>query len=317
MTNVHTVRPTDLVALATYDGHVYPNEAMTRDRIGTETSPHPLETALEQWLSFATGRHTWISIKGATLRGLASARRRGSKAAWEVDCIIDAADDDRDVLTSLLEKGAADAARAGAENIFLRVASDSHIVETATRSGFSPYLSEHLMAAAGSREGAPTTLRQGLRRWGRADAYQTFRLYNVWTPEPVRRAEAVTFREWTASRERVSPARGTQQRVLERDGHIAGWVRTSADGELGRFDLMADPSTPELLDLLIDAALGRLTEQSALLTLVPDFATALCERLHRHGFREQGAFTVLARRTTRSVRLPELARAAPVQTSPT
>src|SRR3972149_11202678 len=148
MTSAPTVLPTDLVALVAFDGRVYPNEAMTRDRLGSETSPHPLETALEQWLSFATGRHTWISIKGATLRGLASARRRGSKAAWEVDCIIDAADDDRDVLTSLLEKGAADAARAGAENIFLRGPSDSHIVETATRTRFSPNLFEYLICAA-------------------------------------------------------------------------------------------------------------------------------------------------------------------------
>ena len=94
MTSVRTVRPTDLVALAAYDGRVYPNESVTRDRIGTATSPHPLETALEQWFSFATGRHTWISVKGATLRGLVSARRRGSKAAWEVDCLIDAAEED-------------------------------------------------------------------------------------------------------------------------------------------------------------------------------------------------------------------------------
>ena len=70
MARVRTVRPTDLVALAGYDGRVRPNEAVTRDRIGTQASPHPLETALEQWFSFATGRHTWISVKGARLRGL-------------------------------------------------------------------------------------------------------------------------------------------------------------------------------------------------------------------------------------------------------
>ena len=79
MTTARTVRPTDLVALVAYNGRVFPNEAHTLDRIGKEASPHPLETALEQWFSFATGRHTWISVKGATLRGLVSARRRGSR----------------------------------------------------------------------------------------------------------------------------------------------------------------------------------------------------------------------------------------------
>lgn len=316
MTSVRTVRPTDLVALAAYDGRVYPNESVTRDRIGTATSPHPLETALEQWFSFATGRHTWISVKGATLRGLVSARRRGSKAAWEVDCLIDAAEDDPGVLMSLLEQVASDAGSAGAEKVFLRVASGSRVVKAACSSGFAAYLTERLLAAAGARQVGSNAGREGLgprlRRWGRADAYSTFRLYNLWTPEPVRRVEATTLREWLAARERVSPARGTQQRVIERDGRVVGWLRTAAVGELGRFDLMADPSAPELLDALIDAALARLDEQSALFTLVPEFAAGLRERLERRGFVDRREFVVLARRTARTVRVPELAPATPV-----
>ena len=101
----HTARsvlPTDLVALVSYDGRVYANEAMTRDRIATNDSPHPLGTAFEQWLSFATGRHTSISVQGATLRGLVSARKRGSKLAWEIDCLINASEDNS-VAMSLLE----------------------------------------------------------------------------------------------------------------------------------------------------------------------------------------------------------------------
>ena len=340
MTSVRTVRPTDLVALVAYDGRVYPNEAVTRDRIGKEMSPHPLETALEQWFSFATGRHTWISVKGATLRGLASARRRGSKAAWELDCLIDAAEDDPGVLMSLLDQVAADAGRAGAEKVFLRVDSGSHIAKAASRSGFMAYLTERLLSAEGrpqSESNAQGANAQGanarganagganagraaagraLRRWGRADAYPTFRLYNRWTPEPVRRLEAVTFREWLAARERVSPPRGTRQWVLEREGQVAGWLRTAAVGELGRFDLIADPAAPELLDHLIDEALARLREQSTLLTLAPEFAVGLRERLERRGFAQRGEFVVLVRRTTRPVPMAELAPATPVQTFP-
>ena len=322
MTDARTVRPTDLVALVAYNGRVFPNEAHTRDRIGKEASPHPLEAALEQWFSFATGRHTWISVKGATLRGLVSARRRGSKAAWEIDCLIDAAEDDSGVLLGLLDQVAADAGRAGAEKIFLRVASDSDVLKTACRSGFSPYLTERLMAAAGLRNGASNGSEPkqaqpsggGLRRWSRADAYPAFRLYNLWTPVPVRQGEAATFREWQAARERMSPPRRAQQRVVSQSGRIAGWLRTAADGELGRFELMADPSAPELLDQLIDAALARLAEQSALFTLTPDFAPGLQERLAGRGFVERGEFTVLARRTTRPVRMSELAPATRVQT---
>lgn len=330
MTRVHTVRPTDLVALVAYDGCVYPNEAVTRDRIGTETSPHPLETALEQWFSFATGRHTWISVRGATLRGLVSARRRGSKAAWEVDCLIDAAEDDAGVLMSLLDRVAADAGRAGAEKVFLRVASGSDVAKTACRCGFSAYLTEWLLAAPGPRQVGSNSRREALgprgsaelakassralRRWARADAYPAYRLYNLWTPEPVRQVEAATFREWLAARERMSPARGTRQWVAEQNGRIVGWLRTAAVGELGRFDLMADPSVPELQDQLIAGALGRLGEQSALFALVPEFAPGLGERLERRGFVQQGEFVVLARRTGKPVRVPELAPATPAQT---
>ena len=319
MSNVRTVRPTDLVALVAYDGRVYPNVALTRDRTGKQAAPHPLETALEQWFSFATGRHTWISIRGATLRGLASARRRGSKAAWEVDCLIDAAEDDPAVLQGLLDQMTVDAGEAGAEKIFLRVESDSAVVQTASSCGFLPYMRERLLAVgeAGKRETPATNVAPDqtltLRRWSKADAYPAFRLYNRWTPEQVRRVEAVTFREWQAARERVSPRRGTHQRVIERDGEIAGWLRTAADGELGRFDMMA--VEPELFDQLIDGALQRLREQSAIFSLVPEFAEGLRARLDERGFVEQGEFTVLARSTTRKVEMPELAQ-APVQSYP-
>ncbi len=324
MTNVHTVRPTDLVALVAYDGRVYRNEALTRDRIGTETSPHPLETALEQWFSFATGRHTWISAKGTTLRGLVSARRRGSRAAWEVDCLIDAAEDDGAVLASLLDRLVSDAGRARAHKVFMRVASGCQVAETACRCGFTPNFSEWLLArtreegTARSRSSEASQQGPGsdLRPWCSADAYGTFRLYNRWTPEAVRRVEGATFREWLAARERVSPARGTRQWVMERDGGIVGWLRVAADGELGRFDLMADPIAPELMEQLVDVTLARLREQTALYTLVPEFAPALRQRLQERGFVDRGQFVVLARQTARPVRVPKLAPAAPAQTSP-
>jgi len=317
MTSARTVLPTDLVALVAYDGRVYPNEAVTRDRIGSAGSQHPLGAALEQWFSFATGRHTWISVKGATLRGLASARRRGSKAAWEVDCLIHAAEDDPGILMSLLDRVAEDAGRAGAEKVFVRLPADSTAVDEAVRCGFSVYQGERLLARRGRR---PTVdglaSREGLRRWGRADAYPVFQLYNRWTPEPARRVEAPTFREWLAARERISPPRASRQWVVEREGRLAGWLRTGIDDEIGRFDVIADPMRPELLDLLIDAALARLRDQATVYTLVPDFALGLAERLARLGFEEEGEFIALARRTAKPVRVAQLAPAAPIQAFP-
>jgi len=309
MTDARTVRPTDIVALVSYDGHVYPNAALTRDRIGTETSPHPLETALEQWFSFATGRHTWISIKGATLRGLASARRRGSRAAWELDCLIDAAEDDDTVLTSLLDQVTTDAGRAGAEKVFVRVETGSPVIATATRCGFSPYLAESLFAARDPVAQAADPRKLKLRRWSKTDGPAAFRLYNRWAPEPVRRVEAATFREWQNARERVSPGRSPQQSILDVDDQMVGWLRTAADGEIGRFDLMVDPDQEGAMDALIDGALVRFQEQSRLFTLAPLYSSGLISRLEERGFVEQGQYTVLARRTTKAVELPKLAPA--------
>jgi len=320
MASVRSVRPTDLVALVAYDGKVYPNEAVTRDRAGKDASPHPLETAIEQWFSFATGRHTWISVKGATLRGLVSARKRGSKAAWEIDCLIHT-DEEPGVLLNLLEQVTEDAGRAGAEKVFLRVDADSDILRDASASGFAFYMREHLYVAEGPQniEAPSFDTAQGVtvRRWSKADAYDTFRLYNRATPEPVRHAEAATFREWTASRERISANRGTRQWVAQTDNGIAGWLRTAADGGLGRFDVMVDVAAAGLPDQLIDAALARLTEQSLLLTLVPDFAVGVVDRLQKRGFQERGEFVVLSRRTVRPIEVLEPARAAPVQIFPT
>ena len=316
MARVRSVLPTDLVALASHGGRVRPNEAVTRERIGTQASARPLETAIEQWFSFARGRHTWISVKGMGLRGLASARRRGAKTAWELDCLIHS-EEDEGILMSLLDRVAEDAGRAGAEKVFLRVPASSNVARIASATGFFHYLTERLLAAAGPHSAAAGDATPALRRWGRADAHATFLLYNRWTPAPVRRIEAPTFREWIASRERISPSRGARQWLVERDGDAHGWLRLAADGETGRFELMADTSAaPELTDTLIDAALSRLSEQSALLALVPEFAAGLRERLEARGFEERAAFVVLARRTTKPVAVAELAPAVPAPTVP-
>ena len=93
MTSARRPLPTDLVALVTFDGRVYPNEAKPLEQLGLDERTRPLETALEQWFSFATGKHTWVSVRGATIRGLITARRRAKPSVWEVDALIDIDED--------------------------------------------------------------------------------------------------------------------------------------------------------------------------------------------------------------------------------
>jgi hypothetical protein len=316
MTVARTVRPTDLVALVSFDGRIYPNEAKTRDRVGREeSSPSPLESALEQWLSFATGRQTWISVRGSTLRGLISARRRSSNAAWEVDCLINAAEEDS-ICMSLLDRVSEEAGRSGAEKIFLRLVADSGVVPIARRAGFVPFVVENQYAHQGpvpaerpdgqARRGrAASTL--PLRRRSRADAYPLFQLYNIAVPEPVRRVEGATFAEWLAAQERHWLTRRSTQLVLDRDGYLGAWIRAAADGDVGRFDLLVHPRELDLLEPLLLAALARLSSQGVLLTLVPEYDEPLARLLKRMGFERQDQYVVMAKRTAALVRTPRLA----------
>lgn len=311
MAAVRPVLPTDLAALVG-SGRVYPNEAVTLDRTGPESSPRPLEAAFEQWLSFATGKHTWISVRGVTLRGLVSARRRGAKSAWEIDCLIDGADDDAAVLMSLLDRLAADAGDAGAEKVFLRVQTDSEVIGIASRCGFVPYTTELVF----ERPGAPDIAQSvgppapdGLRRWTRSDAYDTYRLYNRWTPEPLRRVEAATFDEWRAAREKIGAR--SRQWALDLESGLAGWLRASAAGDVGRFELMADPSNPELIDVLLDAALTRLQAQPHLCCRTQQFATGLHQRLEDRGFLVAREYALLAKPIAQKVGVPQLVPVVP------
>ncbi len=294
-----TVLPTDLVALVSYDGHVYSNEAMTADRTGTQGSPHPLETAFEQWFNFATGRHTWISVRGATLRGLISARQRGSKLAWEVDCLIDAAEDDSNVLMSLLDQMTMAAGRSGALKVFLRLPLGSHTERIASRCEFMPYLRERLYRHAGGQAGKHASP-EGLRRREKSDLYGVFQLYNAIVPEQVRRVEAMTLAEWTAAQEHLGR---TTQYVVARDDRIRGWLRVAADGDVGRFDLLGDHA---VLDDLIDAALLKLANRPVIYGLVPEHQFGLRSRLEARGFEAGEEYTVLCRRTVQQVKAPRV-----------
>ncbi|MBF6601172.1 MAG: hypothetical protein IVW36_11745 [Dehalococcoidia bacterium] len=297
MMTARTVLPTDLVALVSYDGRVYANEAITADRTGSDASPHPLETAFEQWFSFATGRHTWISVKGATLRGLLSARNRGSKLAWEVDCLIDAAADDSAVLMSLLDQMTAAAGKSRALRIFLRLPRGAYSEEIAMRCGFVPYRTEvlyHRAVSPDQKRPAP----EGLRRRSNADLYALFQLYNACVPERERRIEAMTLNEWKALQEHLG--RRTSQYVVERDGRVGGWLRIAADGDGGRFDALADH---DALDAVVDAALAKLANRATMSTLVPEEQLGLRSRLETRDFERGDSFTVLCRRTVHPVAL--------------
>jgi hypothetical protein len=318
MSRTRAVRPTDLVALVSFDGKVYPNEARPWDRLGSEpATPNLLGSAVEQWFSFATGRQTWISIQGQTIRGLISARRRGARTAWEVDCLIAAAADGERVALSLFEQLSAGAVRAGAHKLFLRVEAGSDMLAPARRAGFVPYVTEHLLRTDAPPP-ADVTLPAGLtlRARERADEQALFLLYNRVAPADVRMIEAMTLAEWRAAAERRSGGRGTADLVAEREGRVVGWLRTARDGEVGRLDLVLDPAEWSAAAALAAWALRDLGKVRPVFVVVPAYARPVLERLQRLGFAPSGEYALLAKRLAQPVRAGQPVRAT-VKPAPT
>ncbi len=285
--------PTDLVALIAHDGRVYPNEAKTWDRMGTGNGgPHPLGTALEQWLSFATGKHTWVSVRGATIRGLVSARRRAKRTAWEVDCLINA-DEDLSVARSLLERMVAGAAKEGAERIFLRLPADSPMAEVARSVSFFAYAHETLYKA----DVPPPAQDPGLplRLASKADAFGLYQLYSAVTPANVRAIEGATFRDWQAARE---PWGGNpSDLVLEEDGIITGWLRLLCGNE-NRFSMLIHPQRRDA-EAFLDTALARLRGSRPVLCLAPSRGDSLSRPLRARAFAPVEDYVMMAKRTAR------------------
>jgi hypothetical protein len=297
MTTARTVRPTDLVALVSFDGRVYPNEAQTWDRLGRQAeAPRLLENAFEQLFSFATGRHTWISIQGQTIRGVISARPRGSRLAWEIDCLIVAGEDEEAVLLALLDQLRAAAVQARVLRVFVRVEAGSDLLTGLRKGGFMPLAAEYLLRLGGAPQPAALEPELQLRERRRTDGFPLFRLYNLVTPLAVRQLEAMTYAEWIAGQEKRSQGRGKIDLVAERDGEIVAWVRAVRDGAGGRLDLLLHPGAAGAGSGLLAYAVERVGNCRPLYGLVPVYATGLAALMDEAGFEHDGDYVSLVKR---------------------
>jgi len=281
--------PTDLVALVSFDGTVHPNEAKPLDRLGLDERARPLESTIEQWFSFATGKHTWVSVRGATIRGLISARRRAKPSAWEVDALIDV-DEDEEVALSLLSRMIGGITKQRGERVFLRLDAGSHVSQAARRASFFPYANETLYRLDSAPPSEKTEV--PFRPRGKSDLVGVFQLYSHSVPANVRAIEGATFREWQAAEE--SWGGGTKDLLLEEDGIISAWLRILR-GQTGRFSLIAQ-STRFTVDELVRSALSHLNASRRVLSLVPEYNGTWAASLERLGFQPVAGYTCYAQR---------------------
>ena len=309
------LRPTDLAVLASLwvrgklplvggDAAAFCNEARIWGRLGLgESAFGGLERAVQQWAPIGNGRLTWVAMRGMTLRGLASARRRSASGGWEVDYLYGAPGQER-VCTGLLEELARGLGQAGAERVFLRLDAQSRLLGAARSTGFFPYLRERLWRlerAPGGLESPPLPMR--LRT--AADLQPLFQLYNASVPATVRRHEALTLREWATLQER-----GCQHLVLPKDSRLVAWLRLTRKDGAGCFALLVSRGEDASLENLLATALHHLHDRRPIFCLVPEYERGLAARLEELGFQPAADYAVLANRLVRPVE-----EAAPVPTA--
>lgn len=302
MTSARHPLPTDIVALVSFDGRVYPNEAKPLDRLGLgDDKPHALETALEQWFSFATGKHTWVSVHGATIRGLISARPRTKRTAWEVEVLINTTDDES-VWQSLFARMLSGIGRQGAERIFLRVEADSPVRNAARAAGFFVYAEETLTRRPALPPPPESDL--AVRRKSKSETLGVFQLYSREMPANVRAIEGATLREWQAAQEKWGGR--FSDLVAGEDGVIHAWTRVAL-GQVNRLAALSDSG----YDDIVSAALQIVGEREAH-CLAPRHAPGLVSALDRLGFEPAGEFCAMAKRLARPARglAPETANEA-------
>lgn len=293
MTTPHAPRPGDLVALVSFDGDVYANQAVTRDRLGRPAStPHPLAAAIERWLG---RRPMWIDVAGRQVHGIATARELASRDTWEIDTLVDACPDGGEVIAGLLRQATAAASEAGVTRVLLRLAADTPAVEAARGAGFVPVLAERLWTRS-TRPAAPATASAAsVREAEEANAYFEFQLYGAAFPFEARRALGMTFEEWQGALDRRW-AKGGRALLAFEDGR----ARASLRGTAAQATLIAEPGHDAAASALLTRAEEWLRPRSALLQ--PEGAACPTGVLRDHGFEPGPTYARLALRTLRTVR---------------
>lgn len=222
----------------------------------------------------------WDRIK---LMCLASARTRSGIRSWEIDRLLLA---DSDQALELLEQVSYSVGCNGAEKVFLRVPSDSDLVDIAKRVGFFPYFNEvHL---AGSL--APLNIKVdefSSEQPTPADLQGLFQLYCAATPQEVRQGIGMTIDQW---RDSLEPAQThLTESVLKHDGKIIGWRRCNHFGQVTAGQILGHPGHPDSTQYLVDISYQTRN------WLVPNYQIIVSELLEQQGLHEVRHYTMLVK----------------------
>ena len=254
----------------------------------------------------------WVWRTGNRVMGVASVRPRAGRRSWEVPALY-IGSTARLAVSELLEQAAKSAAGNGAERVFLRLREDDEVISDARVGGFFPCMSETLYQSAsggssGTSYGNGPLFDARMRPMEPSDDYGLFRLYNAATPAPVRTLVAMTFDQWQASREQ-SPGRH-EQRVLERDDNVRGWLGTSLGSGVGALSALVHPDDNLVLPEIVSLGLRTLSSANTIWCIVPEYQASLGQILEDRGFEPVEHFITLVKTSAKTSRYTDAVRSA-------
>jgi len=300
---IRSLYPIDLVSLPFLSRGLLTNEAISRDGVEKRNLLTP-QALLQHWFPLKRTRYTWLWLNLGRVHGVVSVRSCYGRTVWQID-YLRASDEER--CFGLLDRLAASGVKKGVKKVFLRLSSDSSLMDGARRSGFSCYSREYLYRYDGAAKlgiaGTPGSY-QLRPRWS-SDEYKLFQLYSAAVPTPVRSAEGLTLAEWRESRDRGSWLEHRREFVLEKEDSLVGWLRLSTGRGMGYFEAVFSPAD-ESLQQLVNWGLVCLDGKSPLFCMVSAYQEPLRKLLQGLGFEETAEYCAMVKELALKVREPSL-----------
>lgn len=297
MTHTHAPRPTDLVALMSFDGEVFENQAVTREALGKPSSPpHALAATVQRWLG--RGRRVWIDVRGRQIHGIATARPLTSDEAWEIDTLVDAGAGADGVVDGLLAQASEAATEAGVTRLLLRVHEDAPALPAARRAGFMHALDEDLWVLDGPVRAPHDACIEGVREVDESDLHGLFQLYSRALPVQARQSLGMTFDEWRAVQERRWLGRGAREFVAVEEGRARAVLHASPHGQL---TVLVEPGYERCAEGPYAAVMATIDDAERVLALQPACPGTPAGFLRDLGYEPRERYVLLAKRLVRPI----------------
>jgi hypothetical protein len=288
---VRTLRPIDVVALASFQRHAGGTEITAHNwpRVEPESGRVPYLNLISSSLAARPGgRRGWVAEHDGRLTGLAVARPRAGGLVWDV-ANLHARPGEDNVAADLLEQVAVSAGSHAARRVFLEVPTGGRGQDVARRAAFERFISSELYVLSPGAKIERTDLFEARPRL-RADEQTLFQLYNAAVPAPVRAAEAMTLEEWGAlypGRKRWQPSftGSRQQFVWELGTSMVGWLEITFGQRSQFMELLVHPRYEDAADRLLRYALLQASPKAPVYVAVREYQPYLATALQRAGFR--------------------------------